>query len=204
MLAAQFRKGEIMARLLLLASLVISAFGCVSFDNLHESTDKKWVDGAGQPIVQEVELCDGGPKKFDKRLMVGPTKIGSLSSAQQEIRLRIMVAEVERPDISVLGIGVGNKERDDSTKLPWVVDNGVGEVAIKPMLKKLGKILAEHTLTIKNGQEATWQSGGSFEPVRYVGYMYIAVSSIPFGVQMDLTPTIIDGNRIRLELVAAI
>lgn len=210
-------KGEVMARLLLLASLAISAAGCFTLGKQGEGLDKDPADSAGKAGDEVLELRDGGPKNSDERPKTSDSLPGSAMAAdskkpsersnpEQQIRLRIMLAEVERPVARALGFAVGSTKRDDSAKLPWVLDDGALQVAMKPVLEKLhgARVLAEDTLAVQNGQAVTCLLRGAWDPVKYVGVALEGVSSFPFGVYLELTPTMTGGNWIRLELHAHI
>ena len=97
-----------------------------------------------------------------------------------------------------------------------IVDRGEFDL-IMNFLKthQLAKALAEPTLTTLNGQRANFQVGGSFPVpdnglsgegnvggVNFVGGQ--SVRFIPFGVQLNFTPTVTDHNRIRLQLQTSV
>ncbi|WP_322894764.1 MULTISPECIES: type II and III secretion system protein family protein [unclassified Yoonia] len=64
--------------------------------------------------------------------------------------------------------------------------------------------LAEPNLTALSGQEATFLAGGEY-PVPVAGPDgTITVQYKPFGVELNFTPRVVDGDIINLELVAAV
>ena len=88
--------------------------------------------------------------------------------------------------------------------VPVILDNGQIPVAIEA-LKTLNyaRSLAEPTLVAMNGRPASFQAGGSF-PVPVTGSssgssaLLTGVQFVPYGVQLNFTPTITDCDRIRL------
>jgi pilus assembly protein CpaC len=64
--------------------------------------------------------------------------------------------------------------------------------------------LAEPNLTALSGQEATFLAGGEY-PVPVAGPDgVVTVEFKPFGVELNFTPRVVDGDIINLELVAAV
>ena len=70
--------------------------------------------------------------------------------------------------------------------------------------KDLVRTLAEPNLVALSGQEASFLAGGEF-PVPSVGDEgTITVEFRPFGIELNFVPRVVDGNRINLELSAAV
>ncbi|KQI69230.1 general secretion pathway protein [Loktanella sp. 3ANDIMAR09] len=66
------------------------------------------------------------------------------------------------------------------------------------------RTLAEPNLTALSGQEAKFLAGGEYPvPVAQEGGQ-IAVEFKPFGVELNFTPRVVDGDIINLELIAAV
>ena len=64
--------------------------------------------------------------------------------------------------------------------------------------------LAEPNLTALSGQQATFLAGGEYPVPVQSGDGNITVEYKPFGVELNFTPRVIDGDIINLELVAAV
>ena len=85
----------------------------------------------------------------------------------------------------------------------------IGGVAFGALLealetKDLVRTLAEPNLTALSGQEANFLAGGEY-PIPVVDEDGgITVDYKPFGVQLNFVPRVVDGNRINLELEAAV
>ncbi len=70
--------------------------------------------------------------------------------------------------------------------------------------KNLVRTLAEPNLTALSGQEASFLAGGEF-PIPVVDEDgSVTIEYKPFGVQLNFTPRVVDGQRINLELNAAV
>lgn len=64
--------------------------------------------------------------------------------------------------------------------------------------------LAEPNLTALSGQEATFLAGGEYPvPVSNLNNV-VTIEFKPFGIELNFTPRVIDGDIINLELVAAV
>jgi pilus assembly protein CpaC len=84
----------------------------------------------------------------------------------------------------------------------------IGGVAFRVLLealesKNLVRTLAEPNLVALSGQEASFLAGGEY-PIPVSDDDGIAIEYRPFGVQLTFTPRVVDGNRINLELNAAV
>ncbi len=85
----------------------------------------------------------------------------------------------------------------------------IGGVELSVMLealesKGLVRTLAEPNLTALSGQQAKFLAGGEY-PVPVVDDQgRISVEFKPFGVELNFTPTVVDGDVINLELAAAV
>jgi pilus assembly protein CpaC len=64
----------------------------------------------------------------------------------------------------------------------------------------LVKILAEPTLIALSGQKAKFLAGGEFPVPVPQGLGTVAIEYRPFGVSLAFTPTVVDGNRINLQV----
>ena len=84
----------------------------------------------------------------------------------------------------------------------------MGGVAFNALLealesKNLVRTLAEPNLVALSGQEASFLAGGEY-PIPVSDDDGIAIEYRPFGVQLNFIPRVVDGNRINLELNAAV
>ncbi|MGR3514037.1 MAG: type II and III secretion system protein family protein [Paracoccaceae bacterium] len=84
----------------------------------------------------------------------------------------------------------------------------IGSLAFNAILealetKNLVRTLAEPNLVALSGQEASFLAGGEY-PIPVSDDDGIAIEYRPFGVQLSFIPRVVDGNRINLELNAAV
>lgn len=85
----------------------------------------------------------------------------------------------------------------------------LGNVALGVMLEALEnkgvvRTLAEPNLTTLSGQEASFLAGGEYPIPVDAGDNKIAIEYKPFGVELNFTPRVVDGDRINLEMSAAV
>ncbi|MDX8347276.1 type II and III secretion system protein family protein [Cognatiyoonia sp. IB215446] len=83
---------------------------------------------------------------------------------------------------------------------------GVGVDVLFEALESRGMVrsLAEPNLTALSGQEATFLAGGEYPvPVSNLNNV-ITIQFKPFGIELNFTPRVIDGDIINLELLAAV
>lgn len=145
---------------------------------------------------------------------------------EQQVMLRVTVAEVNRSALRAIGARLrldGNSSRLDGAFPPRLVDltstslmvleGGTMSVArgdfklTVDALKQhnLAKTLAEPNLVTLHGRPARFQAGGQFPvPAARVGFGSAGqgVDFIPFGVQLQFVPFIIDRDKIRLSVAA--
>lgn len=69
--------------------------------------------------------------------------------------------------------------------------------------KGVARTLAEPNLTALSGQEAKFLAGGEY-PIPVVDSDGITVEYKPFGVEMNFTPVVVDGDLINLQINAAV
>ncbi|MDZ4852539.1 MAG: secretion system protein [Pirellulaceae bacterium] len=143
-------------------------------------------------------------------------------TGEQQVALRVTVAEVDRNAARQIGLNFGVK--NDAGKqvfqsllttgglaggnLPTMLDNGQIQLAITALRSmSLAKTLAEPTLTSLNGQQASFEAGGQF-PIPVVSGQTVGglqgVSFVPFGINLQFTPYITDRDRIRLKVSAEV
>ncbi|QDU98854.1 type II and III secretion system protein family protein [Lignipirellula cremea] len=148
---------------------------------------------------------------------------------EQQVMLRVTVAEVNRSALRSIGanmrIGGSGGVGFDSTFPPRVgdlVDTSLmvlegGTLAVArgdfrltiDALKRqnLARTLAEPNLVTLHGRPASFQAGGQFPvPSAAVGFGSAAqgVEFVPFGVQLQFVPFIVDRDKIRLNIAADI
>jgi hypothetical protein len=148
----------------------------------------------------------------------GPHVINLLRiPGEQQIMLRVLVAEVNRPAARSLGLDFGIADKK-ATVLPsrpaaadgssTVADNGwIGQLVRILQDLHYAKILAEPTLTTLNGQAARFKAGGELPiPVISVASRG-AVQGVVFrsyGVQLSIQPILADVDRICLAVDAEV
>jgi len=146
----------------------------------------------------------------------GPRVINLLRiPGEQQIMLRIVVAEVNRSAARSLGLdfGIGDKQatifsnragaKEGSSTL---VDNGWIAQALRSLQDlHYAQSLAEPTLTTVNGQTARFQVGGEFAVPVVSPSASGAVQGVAFrsyGVKLSVQPVVADTDRIRLMVQA--
>ena len=153
---------------------------------------------------------------------------------EQQVSLRVTVAQVNRSAARSIGLNFDIQNRDETVfgqfsgglltggggaagggasaaNLIGLLDAGQITLAIDALRNlSLAKTLAEPNLVALNGQTANFQSGGSF-PIPVIGSGGVGggtnlqgVSFVPFGVQLQFTPLIRDRDVIRLQIDADI
>ncbi|WP_182865105.1 type II and III secretion system protein family protein [Stieleria mannarensis] len=131
-----------------------------------------------------------------------------------QVMLKVTLAEVVRDSgrslISTTRFGV---DSDTASNVSFTQTLGVGELTFQTdqfflqfdALKRLGlaRSLSEPNLTTLSGQPASFLVGGQFpilESTSTVAAVNQNIRFIPFGVQLNVLPTVTDGDRIRLQL----
>jgi protein involved in polysaccharide export with SLBB domain len=132
--------------------------------------------------------------------------------SEQQVMLSVTVVEVNRTAAGAIGLKFDKEGGvneglllDNGKKAVVFLDNGKKTLARLNVLKELNyaRMLAEPKLVCLNTQTASFQSVGTF-PVPVVGEdaRLPKVQYIQYGTVLKFTPTVADGNRIRLELQA--
>ena len=153
---------------------------------------------------------------------------------EQQVMLKVTVAEVNRSAARSIGLNFGIENSDGLTVFQSLTGNlrqginggnnnssqgganilasldmGQVRLAIEALRKlNLSRTLAEPNLVAMNGQPADFQAGGQF-PIPIisaggVGNNLQGVSFVPFGVQLQFTPFIQDRDVIRLQMNAEV
>lgn len=131
---------------------------------------------------------------------------------EQQVMLKVRIAELSRNAIRSLGLDF------DILKDSWSVSNVLsGSANLTAILdsdeislflqaydsRGYSKVLAEPTLVTLSGQTATFLAGGEFPVPTAVGVGGIGAVSTSFrgfGTQLTFTPTVLDKDRIRLQV----
>lgn len=146
----------------------------------------------------------------------------------QQVMLKVTVAEVNRSAARSIGMdfsvandagtvfqqttaGIlsgGLSSSANAGNIMASLDGGQIDIAIRALRQlDLAKSLAEPTLTTLNGQTASFSAGGQFPVPSAIitnGGSAQGVQFIPFGVQLNFTPNIVDRDRIRLVVNATV
>lgn len=153
--------------------------------------------------VDRENLTDIEPYQFINMLTV---------PGEQQVMLKVRVAELVRTSSRELGFNF--RVLTDSFSLSHLISGGGNVSAIlsdgdvKFLLKAIstngyGKILAEPTLVTISGKTARFLAGGEFAVPTAVGVDGIASTSTTFkgfGTELEFTPTVLDKDRVRLEV----
>ncbi len=153
-------------------------------------------------------------------LLQGETGIVNLLRipGEQQVMLRVTVAEVNRSAARSIGLNFSITNDSGITvfqnltgpvsgvNLPTLLDNGQVALAINALRNlKLARTLAEPNLVTLNGRTASFQAGGQFPIPVVTGFTAAGlqgVQFVPFGVQLQFTPYIVDRDRVRLVVSA--
>ncbi|QDV45855.1 Type II secretion system protein D precursor [Stieleria neptunia] len=150
---------------------------------------------------------------------------------EQQVMLKVTVAEVNRSAARSIGLNFGVDNNDGLTVFQSLtggltqaggagnqsganilasLDMGQVRLAIEALrTMNLSRTLAEPNLVAMNGQSADFQAGGQF-PIPVIssggggGNNLQGVSFVPFGVQLQFTPFIQDRDVIRLQMNAEV
>ena len=151
---------------------------------------------------------------------------------EQQVMLKVTVAEVNRSAARSIGLNfgvdndsgfnvfqsltgssaqAGGNTTQTGANILASLDMGQVRLAINALRNlNLSRTLAEPNLVAMNGEPAEFQAGGRF-PVPIIssggngnGQNLQGVSFIPFGVQLQFTPTIQDRDIIRLQINAEV
>ncbi|MDA1051392.1 MAG: pilus assembly protein N-terminal domain-containing protein [Planctomycetota bacterium] len=131
---------------------------------------------------------------------------------EQQVMLKVRVAELTRNSGRSLGVDLDVIQSKFSIQhmisgggnLTAILDDGDVSLFIKAVNGYgHGKILAEPTLVTLSGRTATFIAGGEFPVPTAVGIGGIGAASTyfrGFGTQLSFTPSVIDKDRIRLQV----
>jgi pilus assembly protein CpaC len=154
-----------------------------------------------------------------------PDRVSNLMNVggTQQVMLKVRFAEMQRSvskalsgSLSVNGV---NSSGDSITaaaggNLPGAVGGigvnfGVGDFAFSVALEALEtkgmvRTLAEPNLTALSGQEARFLAGGEYPVPVAQDNDTISIEFKPFGVELNFTPVVVDGDIINLTINAAV
>jgi len=131
---------------------------------------------------------------------------------EHQVMLKVRIAELSRNALRALGLNFEVIETDWSvsnfltgaTNLTAILDNDEISLFLRAFNSRgYSKILAEPTLVTLSGRTATFLAGGEFPVPTAVGVGGIGAVSTSFrgfGTQLAFTPTVIDKDRIRLQV----
>ncbi|MCK0101517.1 type II and III secretion system protein family protein [Pseudohalocynthiibacter sp. F2068] len=154
-----------------------------------------------------------------------PGRVSNLMSVggTQQVMLSVRFAEMQRSVSKELSAGINISNGGDTVRLGRTTPGlstpslggsanigiGIGSTQLTVLLEALEsrgvvRTLAEPNLTALSGQEATFLAGGEIPiPVPQEGGV-ITVEYKPFGVQLNFTPRVVDGDVINLSLLTAV
>jgi pilus assembly protein CpaC len=153
------------------------------------------------------------PDRVSNLMVVGGT---------QQVMLKVRFAEMQRSVGKALGgsLSVSGVGTDGSGSLSGGggvagsfgeigLNFGIGDFAFEVALEALEtkgmvRTLAEPNLTALSGQEARFLAGGEYPLPVAQDNDTISVEFKPFGVELNFTPTVVDGDIINLTLNAAV
>lgn len=181
-----------------------STVGSVANFSSNQRLDLQRVEAENRSLIDPVALAQAGIVN----LMRVP--------GEQQVMLRVTVAEVNRTAARSLGLNFTALQNSNlftnttgsvANNISALLDGGDLDIRIEALRKlSLSRTLAEPNLVTINGQTANFQAGGQFPiPVLAAGGAgnnLQGVQFVPFGVQLQFTPTIQDRDVIRLQLNA--
>lgn len=130
---------------------------------------------------------------------------------EQQVLLKVRIAELTRSGSRELGVNFRVMKNfnissaiSSAGNISAIFDAGDIDLFIKAFSANgYGKVLAEPTLVTLSGQPATFIAGGEFAVPTTVGVQGVGAISTTFqgfGTQLSFTPTVIDKDRIRLQV----
>ena len=132
---------------------------------------------------------------------------------EQQVMLKVRIAELNRTAVRELGLDFAVLN-DEVAIVNTIAGGGnlsaiVDDADLRLFLRAVAgngnsKILAEPTLVTLSGKTATFLAGGEFAVPTIVGVDGVSAASTTFrgfGTQLAFTPTVIDKDRIRLQVI---
>jgi len=190
---------------------------------LDRNVTSQLQEGQSLPGLLQGNTVSGANAFRINNRVVNMLEIGGI----HQVMLKVTVAEVNRSASRAIGadLTLGSLGNNSSffSLLPladlsmgglggtFLVNRGDFELAINALKQlNLARSLAEPNLVTLNGQPATFDVGGRFPvPGNAIltntgGAIQVGVEFVPFGVELNFTPTVTDGDRIRLQLNAQV
>lgn len=163
-----------------------------------------------------------------------PDRVSNLMTVGgvQQVMLKVRFAEMQRSVSKSLGSSVAfRSSRTTGETGTWLQgNNGLGQPTITPQGESLGamfvgfdigsvefgillealeqkglvRTLAEPNLSALSGQEASFLAGGEYPVPVAQDEGKTTVEFKPFGIELNFTPRVVDGDLINLELMAAV
>lgn len=163
-----------------------------------------------------------------------PDRVSNLMTVGgvQQVMLKVRFAEMQRSVSKSLGSSVAfRSSRTTGETGTWLQgNNGLGQPAVTPQGESLGamfvgfdigsvefgvllealeqkglvRTLAEPNLSALSGQEASFLAGGEYPVPVAQDEGTTTVEFKPFGIELNFTPRVVDGDLINLELKAAV
>ena len=146
------------------------------------------------------------PERVSNLMMVGGT---------QQVMLKVRFAEMQRSVAKSLSssLAIGSTATPDSATLGGAggtasIGFSVGSLEFGVLLealesKNMARTLAEPNLTALSGQEAKFLAGGEY-PIPVANKDGITIEYKPYGVELNFTPVVVDGDVINLMINAAV
>ncbi len=154
-----------------------------------------------------------------------PGRISNLMSVggTQQVMLKVRFAEMQRSASKTIASALSGTRGDSSVETGGLLSGAslqgregsalltgaAGSLQISVLLEALeskgvSRTLAEPNLTALSGQEAKFLAGGEYPvPVAQEDGV-VTVEFKPFGVELNFTPTVLDGDTINLMIDAAV
>ncbi|MBD3672515.1 MAG: pilus assembly protein N-terminal domain-containing protein [Planctomycetaceae bacterium] len=138
-------------------------------------------------------------------------------TGEKQVMLKVRIAELKRSAIRELGVDIKELQIGDvsiASVLNSAMSGNVGvmgtfdDLSFDLVIRALigtgtAKILAEPNLVVVSGQTANFIAGGEFAVPTAVGVDGVSAASTSFkgfGTQLTFTPTVLDKDRIRLNV----
>jgi pilus assembly protein CpaC len=132
---------------------------------------------------------------------------------EQQVMLKVRIAELSRSSLREMGVNFSARIGDNnfftsvlagSSNVTAIFDDSSVSLMLKAFSSNgMSKILAEPNLVTLSGRTASFIAGGEFAVPTVVGVGGVQAASTQFrgfGTQLTFTPTVIDRDRIRLQV----
>ncbi|MBD1556173.1 type II and III secretion system protein family protein [Vibrio sp. S9_S30] len=170
-------------------------------------TDRGNNEGGEQTKAVEGTAIGGGGAGYYENV-VNKLKV----AGSDQINISVRIVEMERStseqlglrwnaigEYLSLGVSPGNKF-NTPTVLGNNQDTSINGIIDALVENSLVSVLAEPNLTAKSGEAATFMSGGEYPVPVDNSDEGVSIEFKRFGISLELTPTLLDGNRISLTV----